>query len=209
MSVADGPSRLTAVSRIATSQGIGQVSALSATGVWPNLVYGDDQVGQIERLLDETTATVLSEVVDGPNVEFYREYTPDSGTGQIDFSSVDPTVLSVEGVGRFVGRKLTIRNGKLFDKVAASDDFSAEQVVTLKIGRNMPFEQLGPQFRAYVLARALLDSALTTRTNDPRIPFLVSEVNNRARMVAAAEQRSEIRPPVISVFDGATQGQQQ
>lgn len=189
-----GPSKLAAVNRLSVMANAGTISALPSTGTWPNLNYGTTPASQYERLLDDEMSVVMTELADGPNTDFLRSYTA-NGSGEVVFTSVDPTVVKVWGTGLFERHRLTIRGGKLYDQVRGTVDFGAAAVVTLRVARSMPYDELDPVLKSYVLARAALQVLMTERAGDERLPFMAAEVNRLALLVGASQMSVPLRRP--------------
>ena len=189
-----GPNKLAAVSRLSVMAGAGTVATLPSTGSWPTLNYGNTPASQYERLLDEEMSVVLTELVDGPNTDFIKSYTA-NGSGEVVFSSVDTTVVKAWGTGTYERHLLTIRDGKLYDRLNATSDFGAGTIVTLRVARTMPYDQLDPVLKSYVLARAAFQLLMTERPGDDRLPFVAADVNRLAQIIGASQMSVPMRRP--------------
>lgn len=170
-----GTTKLEAVNRIMVAgYGLGRVSSLDSTGTWPNLTYGTSNHATAEFILDQSTRDVLAQNWGGSNMDYHMSFTVSGG--QVDLSESGQNILAVRGNGDLTGRRLTIRNGFLYDQVANSNDGFGDGPIFLDVLRNVVWDECDPDVQSVALHRAIRYAKLDKLSPEQQVAVLELEL---------------------------------
>lgn len=142
--------KLGAVNAILRTIGNWRASALDSSGSWPSKIYGPNEAGEAEMILDQTTEKILERGWPD-NTEKGKSLTPAGSPLKIASPS---NCIALRGTGKHSHRTFKLRGGFVLDCDVGSVEFATADPIVVDVITNYEFSDLSVDLQAYVLEEA-------------------------------------------------------